>query len=103
MELNFTLSELITIGAMLITVAGVILTNKSNNQLLNSKLEQLEKKQDKHNNLIERQYKVEESCKVAHNRIKTLKEDIKDETNEIKEKIDQVLGKFTDYVVNHKE
>lgn len=38
------------------------------------KLTNLEKKQDKHNNLIERTYYIEDSLKSAHHRITELKE-----------------------------
>lgn len=36
------------------------------------KLNTLEKKQDKHNNLIERMVRVEDSCKSAHKRMDEL-------------------------------
>lgn len=38
------------------------------------KLTALEKKQDKHNNLIERMVRVEDSCKTAHKRMDELDE-----------------------------
>ena len=38
------------------------------------KLTSLEKKQDKHNNLIERMVRVEDSCKTAHKRMDELDE-----------------------------
>ena len=38
------------------------------------KLNTLEKKQDKHNNLIERMVRVEDSCKSAHKRMDELDE-----------------------------
>lgn len=39
---------------------------------MEQKLETLEKKQDKHNNLIERMTRVEDSTKSAHHRIDNL-------------------------------
>jgi len=39
-----------------------------------SRLKNLEKKQDKHNSLIERMVKVEESTKAAHKRLDTTEE-----------------------------
>lgn len=39
---------------------------------MEQKLEMLEKKQDKHNNLIERMTRVEDSTKSAHHRIDNL-------------------------------
>lgn len=38
------------------------------------KLIVLEKKQDRHNNLIERMVRVEDSCKSAHNRLDDINE-----------------------------
>lgn len=40
------------------------------------KLTNLEKKQDKHNNIIERVYHLEDSVKSAHHRIDETREDI---------------------------
>ena len=40
-----------------------------------TKIKYLERKLDKHNNVIERLYKLEERTKSAHNRIDELKED----------------------------
>lgn len=61
------------------TLAGVILTVSFGNQKTLYRIEQLEKKQDKHNTLIERMYRLEdrvtldeEKIKVANHRIKDL-------------------------------
>ena len=61
------------------TLAGVILTVAFGNQKTLYRIEQLEKKQDKHNTLIERMYRLEdrvtldeEKIKVANHRIKDL-------------------------------
>ena len=43
--------------------------------MLEEKLTTLEKKQDKHNNLIERMVRVEDSAKSAHHRIDGLERD----------------------------
>ena len=43
--------------------------------MLEEKLNMLEKKQDKHNNLIERMVRVEDSAKSAHRRIDGLERD----------------------------
>ena len=42
-----------------------------------AKLISLEKKQDKHNNLIERMVRVEDSAKSAHHRLDSLEDIIK--------------------------
>ena len=59
-------------GTALGTLAGILINTK----LSNYRIEQLEKKVDKHNNLIERTYKLEqhnavidEEIKVANHRI----------------------------------
>ena len=61
------------------TLAGVILTVAFGNQKTLYRIEQLEKKQDKHNSLIERVYSLEkheavidEEIRVANHRIKDL-------------------------------
>ena len=72
-----------TVCSALIAAAASILVcvinNNKQNALLLYRLEQLEKKQDRHNNLIERMYRVEEQTalqeekiKVANNRIADL-------------------------------
>ncbi len=63
------------IGSCIATFGGIIINAK----LSNYRIEQLEKKVDKHNNLIERTYKLEkalavidEQQKVANHRISDL-------------------------------
>jgi len=51
------------------SVLATISSNKKNNDLVLYRIGELEKKQQKHNNLIERMYKVEESVKVLEERI----------------------------------
>lgn len=69
-----------------ITAAGALLgtyfANRKSASLVEYRLEELEKKVDRHNNLIERTYKLEEQVavhdekiKVANNRIKNLEDD----------------------------
>ena len=67
------------IGAAIGAVASIIvciINNSKQNALISYRLEQLEKKVGKHNNLVERTYKLEEligvqeeKIKVANNRI----------------------------------
>ena len=69
-------------GALIGAVASVIvcvINNNKQNELTRYRLEQLEKKVEKHNNLVERMYNVEEKTalqeekiKVANNRIADL-------------------------------
>lgn len=62
-------------GSLLGTLAGILINSK----LVNYRIEQLEKKVDKHNQVIDRVYKleqrdavVEEEIKVANHRIADL-------------------------------
>lgn len=69
------LSLLGTLGG---TFGGIIATSK----LTNYRLEQLEKKVDKHNNLIERMFKAEENISILDEKIKVANhrlDDLEDE------------------------
>lgn len=57
--------QMIVYAVSLGSFGGMVLT----------KLNNLEKKQDKHNGLIERMVVVEQSCKSAHHRIDEIKEE----------------------------
>ncbi len=65
------------------TLAGSYLANRKSTALIAYRLEQLEQKVSKHNNLVERTYKLEEhlavvdeSIKVANHRIADLERDV---------------------------
>lgn len=67
------------------TLVGVIITVAVGNSKTVYRIEQLEKKQDKHNTLIERMYRLEdrvtldeEKIKVANHRIADLESDRKE-------------------------
>lgn len=64
---------LIAFAGTLVGTFGGILTA---NRLSNFRIEQLEKKVEKHNNLVERMYAVENSAKSAHHRIDELREEM---------------------------
>jgi len=71
------LTEIITAlvafaGTLIGTLGGILASNK----LTSYRIEQLEKKVEKHNNIIERMYCVESSVKSAHHRIDELKEEL---------------------------
>ena len=73
-------SEGITI-ALITGVVGVLgnwIVNNKNTAVIQEKVDQLETKVDKHNNLIERMYKLEGDVDVAFERIKENKEDIEE-------------------------
>lgn len=56
------------------TFGGILATSK----LTNYRIEQLEKKVDKHNNLIERMYKAEDSINILDEKIKVVNHRIED-------------------------
>lgn len=56
------------LGTTLGTFGGIVASSK----LTNFRLEQLERKVDKHNSVIERTYRLEEQVKVANHRIADL-------------------------------
>ena len=60
-----------TIGG---SYGGILTANK----LTNYRIEQLEKKVEKHNNLVERTYRLEEDEKVTEERIKVINHRIDD-------------------------
>ena len=55
-------------GTAIGTGGGILASSK----LTNHRIEQLEKKVDKHNTIIERTYRLEEKMKVANHRIEDL-------------------------------
>lgn len=57
------------------TVLGSLIGILASNRLTTYRLEQLEAKVNKHNNLIERMAAVEQSVKSAHHRIDELREE----------------------------
>ena len=65
------LSLLGTLGG---TLGGILATSK----LSNYRIEQLEKKVDKHNNLIERMFKAEENINILDEKIKVANHRIDD-------------------------
>ena len=70
----------VIVGALTLigTITTVAVGNNSTRKMLSYRLEQLEKKVDKHNCLVERMYKVEERCSVAENDIKVASHRITD-------------------------
>ncbi len=65
-------------GTLIGSLAGIYATSR----LSNYRIEQLEKKVDKHNNLIERVYLIEQHEAVIENQIKTANHRISDLENE---------------------
>lgn len=65
MEADTIVAVLSFFGTLLGTLGGIIASNK----VTLFRISQLEKKVEKHNNLVERMVKVEDSTKSAHKRI----------------------------------
>jgi len=58
------------------TLAGSYFAQRRTTALISYRLEQLEKKVEKHNNVIERTYLLEEKMKVANHRIEDLEKEV---------------------------
>ncbi len=68
MENEIIIAVIAFCGTMAGTAGGIVASSK----LTNFRLEQLEKKVDKHNSIIKRTYILEEKMKVANHRINDL-------------------------------
>lgn len=60
------------------TLAGSYFSNRKTTALISYRLEQLERKQDKHNTLIERTYKLEEDVAIQAEKIRVVNHRIDD-------------------------
>ena len=74
MSESVIISVISLIGTLGGTLGGILVSNK----LTNYRLEQLEKKVEKHNNLVERTYQLEEGQKVNEEKIKVINHRIDD-------------------------
>jgi len=75
---------IVAVLSFLGTLIGTYLANRKAAALMAYRVEQLEKKQDKHNNLIERMYHAEEQLSVHEEKIKVANHRIDDLENEAK-------------------
>lgn len=69
---EIVVAVLALVGTAFGSITGVLAANK----MTNFRIEQLERKVEKHNNLIERTAVVERDLKTAFHRIDDIKEDI---------------------------
>ena len=60
------------VGTLLGSVCGILASNR----LTTYRIKKLEEKVDKHNSVIERVYRLEESAKSAHHRIDEIREEL---------------------------
>lgn len=70
-----------TVLVALISLIGTFLGSFGGTQLIKYRIEQLEKKVEKHNSIVERTYILEEKVRVANHRIEDLER--KEENHEI--------------------
>ena len=61
-----------TVIVAIISLLGTLLGSFGGTQLVKYRIEQLEKKVEKHNSIVERTYNIEEKVKVANHRIEDL-------------------------------
>ena len=66
------MSDVVIVGilSLLGTLVGAYLANRKSSALIAYRLEELEKKVDKHNTVVERTYALEERAAVMENRMK---------------------------------
>ena len=61
-----------TVIVAIISLLGTLIGSFGGKQLVKYRIEQLEKKVEKHNSIVERTYILEEKVKVANHRIEDL-------------------------------
>ena len=67
-----------TVIVAIISLLGTLLGSFGGTQLVKYRIEQLEKKVEKHNSIVERTYILEEKVKVANHRIEDLERQSED-------------------------
>ena len=72
MDVDFLTGVASLIASLVGTFAGIITSTK----LTNYQINELKKRVDKHNNVIERTYKLEEHCKYVDERIDKLESEV---------------------------
>ena len=65
-------SVIVAVLALIGTLAGAYLANRKSSALIAYRLEELEKKVQAHNNLVERTYHLEERTEVQEEKIKVI-------------------------------
>lgn len=67
---------IVAVLSMVGTLAGSFFSNNKTTALITYRIQQLEEKVNKHNNLVERMAIVERDLKTAYNKIDDLKDDM---------------------------
>ena len=79
MTMSLSLDAIIVaILSMIGTVSGSYISNRKSQALIAYRLEEIEKRVEKHNNLIERTYKLEEQSAVFDEKIRVANHRIED-------------------------
>lgn len=68
MSIEIIVSIITSIG----TIAGVIIANNKTTAIMQYQIKELSDRVDKHNNLIDRMYKVEERLAIAEEKLNNL-------------------------------
>ena len=79
--------ETIIVAALALvgTLAGTYFANRKSAALIAYRLEELERKVQAHNNLVERTYKLEERTELQEEKIKVANHRIEDLENEVRQ------------------
>ena len=67
-----------TVVVAVLSLLGTLIGSFGGTQLIKYRIEQLEKKLEKHNSVVERTYLLEEKIKVANHRIDDLEREAKE-------------------------
>ncbi len=67
-----------TIIVAVISLIGTLIGSFGGTQMIKYRIEQLEKKVEKHNSVVERTYLLEEKIKVANHRIEDLERKVEE-------------------------
>ena len=78
-----TVAIIVAILGLIGTFSGSYLANRKNAVLLSYRMEQLEEKVNKHNNLIERTYRLEEKCAIQDEKIRVANHRLDDLEREV--------------------
>ena len=76
--MNWIADIIIGVLALIGTLGGAYFANRKSSALIAYRLEQLERKVDKHNNVIERTYALEEKTSLLEERVKVANHRIDD-------------------------